>query len=385
MIQKVYKALQKVNCQKFCHLITSLTSVMILYSAELSAQTSIQLKAPRNSIKNTSENGDKPTTYFDFKSQNSSNQQKQLREWLKDTKTQSLSIDKTEQKSLGGSDAGGGLGHHLELLDFAEARNGSGRIPFNPSELTILQEPLSQILQNGLTKAPEFQDFILNLLSHSKRNWFFVNGSLNSYLNVSNLHVLMSENLKGEVVAVQNDTTVLIKLPWLLKTNSKLEQIGLFVHEALMSVALDYKLPHDNVRAMNRVVFAKYFGGSFPNDFELLLNQLGFLLPLQDYLKWVGEYSDVVTINSLLELKKYIEAEEAGASEFVRIEPWPRGQSKIVFKELKPAQISKGEIIVNDVPLENNSLRLLWSGYLYLPSLVDSFKQNKIVYIYRRN
>lgn len=282
----------------------------------------------------------------------------------------------------GGSDAGGGMGFSKELLDFAEARKGQGKVPFKPSELRLLDAPLEKILKQGLAGSPQFEAFILNLLKNSNRNWFFVKGSLNGYLKTSNIHVLLTNSKKAEVVAVQNSTSVLINIDWLIKS-SELDQIGLFVHEALMSIALDFNLPHDNVRELNRIIFAKWLGGGFPNDFELLLSQLGYLEPYRDFLNERGEYSIIESFKSANDLKEKIESEETfGSSKFLRIEQEPRGQIKMIFRVPGPASY-KPDLVVYESLNNSEHLELIWFGALNERGSWFASTVQKMIYIYQ--
>lgn len=161
----------------------------------------------------------------------------------------------------------------LDLLDFAEAVRGGGKVPFSPQKV-----PAFSIVERVLKRLKDiyqedFREELEEVLY--QKTWYFVQTPIPPAKG-EKIHVLLDE--QGKVpVAIQDTPSITMNQPW-FKSRSELRQAGTFIHEAIMGLALKYDIDRNQVRGMTRVLFAEELGGHFPDgrQFWSALQEFGF-------------------------------------------------------------------------------------------------------------
>ena len=184
--------------------------------------------------------------------------------------------------AAGGSDAGGGMSLNGQLLDFAEARNGAGRVPFTPKYLPEFGV-VEQVLQK-LNSTLRFQVLLEATLKYSMKNWYFRSSPFPAdALNQENIHILTDAKTRT-VIAVQDASSITIFKPGYdemgKRATGQLEQAGLLVHESVMAIAMKYGFDHNSVREVVRILFSEELGGHMPENLSDILQRAGYLRPM---------------------------------------------------------------------------------------------------------
>jgi hypothetical protein len=178
------------------------------------------------------------------------------------------------------SDGGGNASSGGDLLDFAEGELGAGKISFNPNGIACKAE-FEKIYKNFSDNlSNDFGQVLRNSIT-SQKAWYFVNQVLP---RLQNERISIQMDDQGvQQIAIQTPIEIYIYRPW-FEGQDCAHKVGLIVHEGLMSIAMNYDLPRDYVRDVNRTIFAGDLGGSFPNRtaFYIFLRKTGFLKPVEE-------------------------------------------------------------------------------------------------------
>lgn len=185
------------------------------------------------------------------------------------------------QAGKDGVSGGGLITKQGDLLDFAEAIDGAGLVPFIPSNYKQLSVKMNEIINRVLDGDVSFGRRLSQTIYAGRKTWYFKNTVLSDELPTKNLHILRDDKTH-EVIAKQDRTKIIVYKPWFdSKVNGsqadQLRAIGLLVHEAIMDTVLEFGMDHNVVREMTRVIFANELGGEFPRyNFLQILKDNGF-------------------------------------------------------------------------------------------------------------